>query len=272
MPAKKLKTQMSKVKTESKKSKITASRLANARSKSKTGDTFVVRAKSRTTKSSLSVPVYSLASARESGKLELPKEYFGAKVNKALLSQALRVYLNNQKSHWASTKTRGEVEGSTRKIYRQKGTGRARHGGIRAPIFVGGGIALGPKYRKVILDLPKKMKQASLISALSQKAQSGQIAGLLGAEKSSGKTKEVAGLLKKINSNSALIVVDKKQENLERATKNIKNINIQLVRNINTFEVIRYKNLLLTKEAIAALESRSKNQEASEEISGGRNA
>lgn len=215
-----------------------------------------VKAAAKITKSktaNLSVLVYSLASGRESGKLDLPKEYFGGKVNKALLAQALRVYLNNQKSHWSSTKTRGEVEGSTRKIYKQKGTGRARHGGIRAPIFVGGGIALGPKSRKVTLDLPKKMKQASLISALSEKAQSGQISGLSGAEKSTGKTKEIAGLLKKINSNSALIIVDKRQENLERAVKNIKNISIEVVRNINTFEVIRYKNLLLTKEALNVL-------------------
>ncbi len=271
MPSKK------ETKVKSEKSKVETSRLASARSKSKetlfssnkTSDAVIVRAKpalprgrSRTTKSSFSVPVYSLASARESGKMELPKEYFGAKVNKALLRQALRVYLSNQKSHWASTKTRGEVEGSTRKIYKQKGTGRARHGGIRAPIFVGGGIALGPKPRKVTLDLPKKMKKMSLISALSEKASSGEVVGLTGAEKSTGKTKEIAQLLKKMNTKSVLIVVDKRSENLERAAKNIKHANVQLVKNINTYEVIRYKILILTKEAVAALASKGEGKES----------
>lgn len=250
-----------KSKIKNQKSKVGTSRLASARSKSNTGKSNTVRTQSRTTKISLSVPVYSLASSRKTGKMELPKEYFGAKVNKALLSQALRVYLNNQKSHWASTKTRGEVEGSTRKVWRQKGTGRARHGGVRAPIFVGGGIALGPKPRKVTLDLPKKMKHASLISALSQKALAGDVVGLSGTDKATGKTKEIANLLKKINSKSALIVLDKKSENLERAAKNIKNINIQLLKNINTYEVIRYKNLLLTKEALSVLVTK-KSQES----------
>ena len=80
-------------------------------------------------------------------------------MNEILLAQAMRVYLNNQKAHHSNAKTRGEVTGSTRKIYAQKGTGRARHGGIRAPIFVGGGITFAPKFRKVTLDLPQKMKE-----------------------------------------------------------------------------------------------------------------
>src|SRR3989344_1873864 len=102
--------------------------------------------------------------------MALPKEIFGQEVNTKLLAQAMRVYMTNLKKFTASTKTRGEVRGSTAKIYRQKGTGRARHGAITAPIFVGGGIVFGPKPRKVVLDLPKKMKKAALLAALSDKA------------------------------------------------------------------------------------------------------
>src|SRR5258708_225116 len=104
-----------------------------------------------------------------SGKVSLPGEMFGEKVNKTLLAQAVRVYLANQRQGNASTKTRGEVDGSTAKIYRQKGTGRARHGSKRAPIFVKGGLVFGPKPRDFSLALPQKMKRKALFGALSAK-------------------------------------------------------------------------------------------------------
>src|SRR3989338_7040764 len=144
--------------------------------------------------SGMNVPVYSMVGT-SSGTLALPKEFFGAKVNKALLTQALRVYISNQKTHPGSTKTRGEVKGSTAKIYRQKGTGRARHGAIRAPIFVGGGITFGPKPRDVRLTLSKKMKKAALLSAFSLKMREKEILGLSGIDKASGKTKEISKLI-----------------------------------------------------------------------------
>src|SRR6266404_5428662 len=110
-----------------------------------------------------------------SGKVSLPGEMFGEKVNKALLAQAVRVYLANQRQGNASTKTRGEVDGSTAKIYRQKGTGRARHGSKRAPIFVKGGIVFGPKPRDFSLSLPQKMKRKALFSALSAKVKDKEV-------------------------------------------------------------------------------------------------
>ena len=104
-------------------------------------------------------------SGKEVGSVALAESVFGGKVNKNLLAQAMRVYNANRQNHWGNTKTRGEVQGSTRKIFKQKGTGNARHGSLLAPIFVGGGIALGPRTRKTELDLPKKMKAAALLSA-----------------------------------------------------------------------------------------------------------
>lgn len=215
----------------------------------------------------LSVPVYSLL-GKEAGSMDLPKSVFGVEINKALLKQALRVYLNNQKGHFSNTKTRGEVEGSTRKIYRQKGTGRARHGGITAPIFIGGGIALGPKSRKVTLELPKKMKKASLISALSQKLLDKGIYGISGLDKTTGKTAELAKFIKNIEKKSALIVTDKISDLAQRASSNLKTVNLISVNELNALEVIKAQSLILTKEAVEALEKRvsEKSKEDKKEI------
>lgn len=197
----------------------------------------------------LSVPVYSLT-GRSTGTLILPKEIFGQKVNKNLLSQALRVYMTNQKIIAGSTKTRGEVEGSTAKIYRQKGTGRARHGAIRAPIFVGGGITFGPKHRKVRLTLPQKMKKAALISALSSKVQDKEVVGLSGMDKASGKTKEIAELTKKLKVKTALIVIGEKMDKVTSASKNIRGVSVLPVNQLNAYEILRHQFLLISKEAM----------------------
>lgn len=216
------------------------------------------RVKKQTTKkiATLSIPVYSLA-GRSAGTIALPKEIFGSKVNKNLLAQAIRVYTTNQKSLLAKTKTRGEVEGSTVKIYRQKGTGRARHGSIRAPIFVGGGIVFGPQPRKVRLELPQRMKKAALISALSSKMVDKSIVGLSGVEKATGKTKEIFKLLTKITGHnevkSTLIVTGGKVDNVVRAARNIPGVDTLSANLLNAYEVLRHKMLLITKDAVETL-------------------
>lgn len=216
--------------------------------------------------SGLSVSMFALT-GKEAGTLDLPKEIFGAEVNQALLAQALRVYMNNQKGHHSHTKTRGEVEGSTRKIYRQKGTGRARHGAVRAPIFVGGGIALGPKSRITIMDLPKKMKKAALISALSQKQLDKSIMALSGLEKASGKTSEIAKLTKALGKKSLLIVSESTNEMAKRASQNLKNVGFISAEDINTFEVIKAQSLVFTKGAVEALEKRLLKEKEDKKIS-----
>ncbi len=209
---------------------------------------------------SLSVAVYSLL-GKEAGTLDLPKAVFGAEINRPLLAQALRVYLNNQKGHFSNTKTRGEVEGSTRKIYKQKGTGRARHGGIRAPIFVGGGIALGPKSRQALLELPRKMKRAALISALSQKHLDKDIYAVSGLEKATGKTSQLSKFLKTLGKKSILIVSEK-NDMAKRAVQNLKGINLISTDEINTFEVIKAQSLIFTKGAVEALEKKVLKRES----------
>lgn len=223
----------------------------------------------------LSIPVYSI-DGKADGTMKLPEEIFGQKVNKKLLAQAARVYSTNEKTLFGSTKTRGEVRGSTKKIYSQKGTGRARHGGIRAPIFVGGGIVFGPTPRNVVLDLPKKMKKVSLLSALSDKILENLVFGISGLEKLTGKTKEISKLLsaislqlsdgKKVKKNkSVLIVTGEKNEKVQKSVRNIKNATILPVNLINSWEVISHEILLITKEAVEELEARSKKQESKKE-------
>lgn len=222
----------------------------------------------------LSIPVYSI-DGKSDGTMKLPEEIFGQKVNKTLLAQAVRVYSSNEKTLFGSTKTRGEVRGSTKKIYSQKGTGRARHGGIRAPIFVGGGIVFGPTPRKVVLDLPNKMKKASLISALSDKIIENLTFGISGVEKLTGKTKEVSKMLsaistdlskeKKIKKNkSVLIVTAEKNEKIQKSVRNIPNATILPVGLINVWEVIRHEVLLITKEAVEKLRTGNSKQETEE--------
>lgn len=203
-------------------------------------------------RTSLSIPVYSLT-GRASGLLTLPKEIFGQEINTKLLAQAVRVYAANKKTFTASTKTRGEVRGSTAKIYRQKGTGRARHGAITAPIFVGGGIVFGPKPRKVILDLPKKMKRKALISALSAKAKDKEMVGLTGLEKATGKTKQIADLLEKLKIKSGLFVTGQKLDSVVRGVRNIPGVSVLPANQLNAYEALKHQKLLLTKDAVEAL-------------------
>lgn len=219
----------------------------------------------------LTVPTFSLT-GRSTGTLNLPKEIFGAKVNKSLLSQAIRVYTTNQKIFLGKTKTRGEIKASKAKIYRQKGTGRARHGAISAPIFVGGGIAFGPTFRKVRLNLPPKMKKVALISALSAKAAANNIVGVSGIEKANGKTKEIARLMSSVilpfggpqtsdkKQISALIVTGEKMDNVVRGSRNIPNARVLPVNLLNAYEVLKHQMLLITKEAVDSLSGKGKTK------------
>lgn len=196
------------------------------------------------------------------GTMTLPSEVFGVKPNKTLIAQAIRVYLANQRQGGASTKTRSEVVGSTRKIYRQKGTGRARHGALKAPIFVGGGVAHGPKPHDFSLKLPKKMKKKALISALSEKAQAGFIKIVDG--EFSGKTKEVALLMKKLEltkkgkTDKVLLIIDN-NENVTRAARNVHGLEVERAASVSTYGVVVSKNVIFLKNAVEELSKRLTN-------------
>lgn len=192
---------------------------------------------------------------KKAGTLQIPKKVFGTVVNKSLISQAVRVYLANQRKGSASTKTRGEVSLTTAKWYRQKGTGRARHGAKSAPIFVHGGVAHGPKQKDYGLTLPQKMRRSALSSALSARLSDGAIVFVSGVLTLSPKTKEMVKVLRNLNMTGSKLVVtpDAPKEEVSktvRAFRNIKGVTIIPANVLNTYEVIKASNIIFLKESI----------------------
>jgi large subunit ribosomal protein L4 len=208
------------------------------------------------------------------GKTELPREIFAAKVNPQLIAQAVRIFLANQRSGTASVKTRSEVTGSTRKIYRQKGTGRARHGDIKAPIFIGGGIAHGPKPRDYSLKIPVKMRQAAFLGAMSDKFDFGAIKIVSGFENIKPKTKEMVAALrnlqlidkKNINKTKILLILPEKTENVYLSGRNIPYLSIKPVYTVNTYDMLVHKNIVFMQDAVKKLSDIYLNTEKSQDI------
>lgn len=200
------------------------------------------------------VSVYNLE-GREVGEIELSDTVFGAPVNEALLHEAVVMYLHNQRQGTASTKTRAEVRGGGRKPWRQKGTGRARHGSIRSPIWVGGGVTFGPKPREFRKAMPKKARRAALRSALSSKLNSGDLIVLEELQMAEPKTKEMAAILSRFNGErKPLIVMAERDRNVELSTRNLPGAGTARAQDINVYQVLNHNKLLLTRDAVALLE------------------
>jgi len=201
------------------------------------------------------VDVYDIK-GKKTSQTTLPKEMFDAKINKPLMVQAVKVYLGNQRKARAKTKTRGEIRGSTRKIYRQKGTGRARHADRYAPIFVGGGVAHGPtgkeNYKR---KMSKKMRRLALFSALTSKLKAKEIMVINGLVKVKPKTKEMAKSLfsPQKEKGKISIVLPEVLENVIRAGKNIPNLNFIQAKQLNTYQVLNAGQLIFMKESIIVL-------------------
>lgn len=199
---------------------------------------------------------------KKTGKIDLPDKIFAAKVNENLMAQAVRVYLANQRQGTASTKDRSEVIGSRRKIWRQKGTGRARHGDRYAPIFVGGGIAHGPKPKDWSLKMPKKMRRLSLFSALTNKLKEGEILIIQGLEKIEPRTKKILEALLSLKlktenkklAEKTLLVLPEKIEAVVRAGGNITNLTLAQASLLNTYQVLNGGKLVFLKPSIKVLE------------------
>ncbi len=207
----------------------------------------------------LKLSVYNML-GKSTETITLPKEIFGVEVNKNLIAQYVRVYLANQRRGTLKTKSRGEVKISTRKIYRQKGTGRARHGAASAPIFVGGGIAFGPRPRDFSLKLNQKQKKAALFSILSAKLKDGEIKVVAGLEKIEPKTKKMSDVLRNLTlqgkKTQVLLITPKSGKDFENVTKsarNIKGVRLTSANLLNTYEVLQSKNILFMKNSIDEL-------------------
>ncbi len=203
------------------------------------------------------MPVYNPDGTIEK-EVSLPQKILETKVNPEILAQYIRVYQANQRQGTASTKTRSEVIGSTRKIYRQKGTGRARHGDIKAPIFVGGGVVGGPKPRDYSLKLNKKQKKMAFYSALALKLKNKEVYVLSDKFlKIEPKTKKIIQFFdkSKLEQGKKLIVVPNlEKNNLILATRNLKDISLTEVKSLNPYQILNCQKLFFLEKAVLSLE------------------
>ena len=198
--------------------------------------------------------------------LDLADKIFGVKINADLLHQALVAQMSNERQVLAHTKTRAEVSGGGKKPWKQKGTGRARAGSSRSPIWIGGGVTFGPrKDRNFSKKINKKMKQKALYMALSDKVANNQFIALDKFDITEYKTKAFNDILnnleKKVLNNSRrnlLIINADKNDKVVYSGRNLKGVEIINADNINIVEVLKYKNLLMTTDAIKKLETRNK--------------
>ena len=212
-------------------------------------------------KTPFSVEVFDIF-GKSVDQIELSREVFGVKPNKDLIAQAVRVFLANQREGNADTKVRGEVRGGGRKPWKQKGTGRARIGSTRAPHWRGGGVTFGPTPRDFSLSLPKKMKKAALISALSAKFSDKAIVVLKDLKFKEAKTKEAVAMLKNLNIKEKNMIVATSFDNTEkRALANLAKTKIQRASDLNVYEVLNNKKMLITKEAVGKIEEILKGKE-----------
>jgi large subunit ribosomal protein L4 len=201
------------------------------------------------------VSVYNLQK-KSVGEFELADDVFGVEVNEGLIYDVLKAQLASRRAGTAKTKTRPEVSGSTRKLYRQKGTGAARHGAIRAAQYVGGGRVHGPQPRDYSYRPPRKMRAGALVSALSLKLKQGQLLVVDTFELSEIKTKTLAGILNVLEASNSLIVDAKANEKLRISTRNMPKSHFLPPEGVNLYDVLRHENLILTKEAATELQNR----------------
>ena len=200
------------------------------------------------------IDVYSVEGKKVSS-IELKEEIFGIEPNENIVHSALVNYLANQRQGTQSTKTRAEVRGGGRKPWRQKGTGRARQGSIRAPQWIKGGIALGPKPRSYYYTVNKKERQLAIKSVLSSKVLENQLTVVDKISFEEIKTKNMVATLNNLKvEGKSLILLAEKNENVQKSARNIEGVKTSLVNTINVYDLLKYKNLVITLDTVKKLE------------------
>jgi len=185
----------------------------------------------------------------------LKDEIFGIEPNEEIVHSVLVNYLANQRQGTQSTKTRSEVRGGGRKPWRQKGTGRARQGSIRAPQWIKGGIALGPKPRSYYYTVNKKERRLAIKSMLSSKVLEKELTVVDTLEMKEIKTKEMVNVLNNLKvEGKTLILLPEKNENVQKSARNIEGVKTTLVNTINVYDLLKYKNLVITLDTVKKLE------------------
>ncbi|HHU77263.1 MAG: 50S ribosomal protein L4 [Caldicoprobacterales bacterium] len=200
------------------------------------------------------VALYNMEGASV-GEIELKDEVFGVEVNKDALYQVVRMQQANKRQGTQSALTRAEVRGGGAKPWRQKGTGRARHGSIRSPIWIKGGVVFAPKPRDYSYTVPKKIRRLALKSALSSKVENNTIIVMDSLELPEAKTREMVKVLKNLRvEDKALLVIPGKNETVERAARNLPNVKLTYVNTLNVLDILKYNRFIITQDAVRLVE------------------
>ena len=191
---------------------------------------------------------------KQVGERELAEDVFNTEVKKYLLHDMVRYQLAARRQGSAATKNRSAVAGGGKKPYRQKGTGNARQGTIRAPHFVGGGAAFGPSPRSYAFKLNRKVKKAALCSALSVRFQDEKIVVVKDLTMEKISSKSFDQLIKRFEIEGALVVIDQANTNVELSARNLKNVKVLRAEGVNVYDILKYPNLVLTDAAVSEIE------------------
>jgi large subunit ribosomal protein L4 len=188
--------------------------------------------------------------------IDLPDSIYNIPVKSSVLHEVVTMQLASRRSGTASVKNRSDVKGSTRKLFRQKGTGRARRGDIKSPLLRGGGVAFGPTQRSYGYKVPKKIRKLALKMALSSKYQDDSLRVIDQFEMEQIKTKDFIGILAAIGVKNALVVIDQKDPNVELSSRNIPGVKVMRSEGLNVYDVLKYKNLILVTPSLKDIEGR----------------
>ena len=198
--------------------------------------------------------------SEEVGELELSDKVFGAPLNKALIYSAVTSYMANQRSGTSATKTRGDVRGSGRKLWKQKGTGRARIASLRSPLWKGGGNVHGPQPRDWSYNIPKKMRRGAIRSVLSERLREGGLVIVDSFELPSHKTKDFSATLEALGlTRRTLVVESASNPNLVLSSRNLREVTLVSASGVNVYDLLTHEQIALTREAAVQLEKQLGN-------------
>lgn len=200
------------------------------------------------------VDIYNIAGEKTGEMIELNADVFGVEFNEAVVHQAIVMQRAAQRLGTAATKTRSMVRGGGRKPWRQKGTGRARAGSIRSPLWIGGGVAFGPQPRSYAKKMPRKARRLAIRCALSARLAAGELMIIDGLQFEAPKTKEVVKVMQAFESKKALIITDGVQESVEKSARNIPGTKALSNQYLNVYDLLHHDKVLLSKDAIAQIE------------------
>jgi len=200
-----------------------------------------------------SIAVYNM-NKQQVGEIQLSDAVFSTEIKEHLMHLALRIQLANRRAGTVKTKTRSEVAGSGKKPFKQKGTGGARQGCVRAPQYPGGGVAFGPRPKEYNLSMNKKARKSAICSALSLQFKSNRLTVMDKLDFETISTKEFVGFMKRFDIDRSLIITDDLTHNLHLSSRNVPNVKLLKHDALNIFDILKYKNLIITQGALQSVE------------------